>query len=195
MRANIILIIALLSLPASLLLGQQKFQLISAEMSIAGTSTLHDWVSAVEQLTAKAEIEISDNKLLSIPALEVRVPVKGITSTKGKIMDNKTYSALKAEDHPTIFFKLTNVTLKAANQLTATGQLTIAGKSKKVQFPVDYNLKSNSKIQFTGAYTLKMTDYDVAPPTAVMGTIKTGDEVTINFSCLLEPEGASMKTK
>lgn len=195
MKAQTIFLFILLILPAASLLGQQNFQLSSVEMSIEGTSTLHDWVSSVDQLTAKAEIEISNNKLVSIPMLQVRIPVKGIKSTKGKIMDNKTYNALKADDHPTIQFQLNKITLQATNQLLASGQLTIAGKAKSVEFPVEYTTQSNQKIQFKGAYTLKMTDYNMDPPTALMGSIKTGDEVTVRFSCLLEPAGNAAKTK
>lgn len=195
MKANTFILFLLLCCPAVSMLGQQNFQLLSAEMSIAGTSTLHDWVSSVEQFSAQAEIEMTDNKLVNITALQVRIPVKEIKSTKGRIMDNKTYDALKAEDHPSILFKLTKMTLQDGNQLKASGQLTIAGKSKLVQFPVEYSVKPGSKLQFSGAYTLKMTDYDMAPPTAVMGTIKTGDEVTVRFTCVLEQEGASAKTK
>ncbi len=195
MKAQTILLFVVLFFSTASLLGQQNFQLASAEMTIEGTSTLHDWVSSVEQYTTKAEIEISNNKLVSIPMFEVRIPVKGIKSTKGKIMDNKTYNALKADDHPTIQFKLNKITLKTDNQLLASGQLTIAGKVKTVEFPVEYTTQPNQKIQFKGAYTLKMTDYNMDPPTALMGSIKTGDEVTVRFNCLLEPDGNAAKTK
>jgi hypothetical protein len=40
----------------------------------------------------------------------VDVLVKSIKSTKGSIMDNKTYDALKAEAHPKITFKLERAT-------------------------------------------------------------------------------------
>jgi hypothetical protein len=36
-------------------------------------------------------------------------------------------------------------------------------------------------IQFTGSRSLKMTDYKMKPPTAMMGTIKVGNEVTLKF--------------
>ena len=46
---------------------------------------------------------------------------------------------------------------------------------------VNYEIYSNI-IVFRGELTLKMSDYEISPPTALMGTIKTGDEVTIRFS-------------
>ena len=41
---------------------------------------------------------------------------------------------------------------------------------------------TQGKVQFTGSYTLKMTDFSVKPPTAMFGTIKTGDEITVKFN-------------
>jgi hypothetical protein len=39
-----------------------------------------------------------------------------------------------------------------------------------------------------------MRDYKMTPPTAVMGTIKVGEEVTINFDLTLSPgQGISKK--
>jgi hypothetical protein len=41
-------------------------------------------------------------------------------------------------------------------------------------------------IKLEGSYSLKMTDYGVDPPKALLGAIKTDNEVTINFSLLFE---------
>lgn len=195
MKSNSFILFFLLFFPVATLLGQQKFAVASVEMTIEGTSTLHDWVSAVNQFTADAEIEVSNNKLVAIPSLQVRIPVKGIKSTKGRIMDNKTYDALKADDHPAILFKLNKMTLKDTNELLAIGELKVAGQTKSVEFPVKYAIHSSGQIEFTGAYALKMTDYKMDPPTALMGSIKTGDEVTVRFACVLEPVGSPAKTK
>jgi hypothetical protein len=37
-------------------------------------------------------------------------------------------------------------------------------------------------MQISGSKKLKMTEFDMVPPTALMGTIKTGDEVTVTFN-------------
>jgi hypothetical protein len=44
---------------------------------------------------------------------------------------------------------------------------------------------SDHDIKFSGSYTLKMTDFKMSPPTAMMGTIKVGNEVTIKFDLTL----------
>jgi polyisoprenoid-binding protein YceI len=61
-----------------------------------------------------------------------------------------------------------------------TGNLTIAGVTKPVKFKSEYQVKG-SDVHFTGSYSFKMTDFGIDPPTAVMGTIKTGDEIVVRF--------------
>jgi hypothetical protein len=34
----------------------------------------------------------------------------------------------------------------------------------------------------TGVKKMKMTDYNVKPPTALLGTIKTGNDITISYN-------------
>ena len=170
--------------------AQSNFNLKDFTVTIAGTSTLHDWVSDVTKVKTTAKLNFQDDKLLEINVLEVSIPVKGIVSTKGSIMDNKTYNALKSKEHPNISFTLSSASVKPLNSNTvkvnAQGQLTIAGVSKKVSLSATGTQYSSGAIEFKGVKTLNMTHYGVAPPTAVMGTIKTGEEVTINYSIKLD---------
>ena len=153
-------------------------------LEILGTSTIHDWVITCEGFTGTGQIAISDNKLEGINNLKVTIPVKGLDSGKG-MMDDKTYEALKEEDHPYINYNLTeikSITAKGSNThiLAAKGKLTIAGVTRDIAHNVNATILEN-KAQFSGEYTLDMTAYSVEPPTAMMGSIKTGKEVTIKF--------------
>jgi polyisoprenoid-binding protein YceI len=52
-----------------------------------------------------------------------------------------------------------------------TGLLTIAGKTKEVKLTVDIDVKNAQRFLVTGNVPLKMLDFGVEPPTALMGTI------------------------
>ena len=41
--------------------------------------------------------------------------------------------------------------------------------------------KSNGRLSCTGETKLLMTDFGVTPPVFMMGVMKTGDEITINY--------------
>jgi polyisoprenoid-binding protein YceI len=168
--------------------AQNSYDCAKFEMSISGTSSLHDWVSSVGQFEAFAQV-VSDSENLRIQSLVVGIPVASIKSTKGSIMDKKTYKALDMENHPHIKFVLTDP-LDVANygqnlELMATGELRIAGALKKVDLKVEYTVTPNGEIMFSGSKKLKMTDFKIAPPKAMFGTLKTGDDIEIKFSITL----------
>lgn len=165
--------------------AQSKYEVKDFKMTITGTSSLHDWESEVTKLTADGKFTV-DGTLKSIENLLVEIPVIDIVSPKGSVMDKKTYKALEEEDHPTITYRLTKVqsiTPKGSNGFTVktSGKLTIAGTTKDVTIQVDGERLANGNLKFTGSKALKMTDFNVEPPTALLGTIKTGDDISVNF--------------
>jgi len=151
-------------------------------MTVSGTSSLHDWVSKVEKITGKGSITLENSKIVDISDLQITAVVQSIKSGKGA-MDSKTYEALKEKKHPEIKYTLRSTNKKSSNSISTKGNLTIAGKTKSVDVEVKYQNLSTS-ISFSGDIQIKMSEYDIKPPTALMGTIKTGDEITVTFNVL-----------
>jgi polyisoprenoid-binding protein YceI len=170
--------------------GQGNYRVTNYSVVIKGTSNLHDWESTVKEVRANGTMTTDAGVLKSIQSLSVEMPVKTIKSTKGSIMDNKTYDALNANAYPNITFKLEKVTglNKKANgyDITATGYLTIAGTTNKIELYVQGKVGSDGSITFSGSKKLKMTDFKVKPPTALLGSLTTGDEVEIVFQVSLK---------
>lgn len=170
----------ILSIPA--IVKAQNFTIDpkSSTMTVFGTSNLHDWETKATKIIGELEINSTKN----INVLNVKVPVSSFKSGKG-IMDGKTSDAFEAKKFPNIVFQLTDVVFSKVtekeSEVTLTGNLTLHGESKK------FNIKSIAKITKTGDYQLKgsvplkMTEFKMKTPTALMGTIKTGDAVTVKF--------------
>lgn len=170
------------------LFAQSNFEVKNFEMTIDGTSSLHDWTSQVTQVYAEGKVDLSGGALKGINSLVVTVPVTSIESGKN-VMDKKTYSALESDDHPTVTYELSKVlsldNAYGSYTIKTEGDLTIAGTTNKVQMTVKGTLVESGVIRFQGSKSLKMTDFGIDPPTALLGTLKTGDEVTINFALTL----------
>jgi len=94
---------------------------------------------------------------------------------------------LKADQFPQITFVLTDPLANlpyGANQLPVSvkGLLTIAGVTKSVSIPLKISITDQNKITVDGAPRIKMTDFDVDPPTMFFGTVKVGAMITFNFN-------------
>lgn len=160
--------------------GQKTFQLdTKPDLRISGTSTLHDWEMPSATATGKMIATESDGKLIEIKSLTVDMPAESIKSGK-KGMDKKAYEALKTDKYKDVTFDLKSAS-KSGNTWILTGTFKIAGTSKQVSIKTKETAISGS-YGLSGAYTFKLTDYNIEPPKAMMGTIKTGDTVKITFN-------------
>jgi len=155
-------------------------------VGIHGTSNLHDWDETVGTVTGDGVIAWNTDGSFDLNAVNIKMEVHSIKSTEGNMMNNNTYKALKADDNPEITFVLVDP-VKAipastgGHAITAKINLTIAGVTKSVNMPVTATGEKNSSVTFEGSETIKMTDFGVKPPVALLGTLKTGDAITIHF--------------
>ena len=102
-------------------------------------------------------------------------------------MDGKTYKALEGDKHPKITFKSAeNISVSANTATKIKGQLSIAGKTKEVELPFTLQDASDSTVKIAGKMPVKMSDFGIDPPTAMMGALKTGDEVVISYDLTLK---------
>ncbi len=105
-------------------------------------------------------------------------------------MDKNTYKALNTDANPNISFVLTSATVvsKGGNNylLNCVGNMTIAGKVKQTDLVANakYN-PADKSFTITGVKKMKMTDYNVNPPKALLGTIKTGNDISISYNLKL----------
>jgi hypothetical protein len=189
--ANILIItVGLLFLQANYLLAQ-SFKVKNYKMTVQGTSSLHDWESVVEKVDCKGSYTLDGNTLEDVKDVVVKIPVTSIKSTKGKIMDNKTYDAFNYEKHPSIVFTLNARKISAEKStVDLKGILAMAGATKVIDLTVNYKILPNGDLKITGSKKLTMTDFKMEPPTAMMGTIKVGDEVIITIDMTLTTDNS-----
>lgn len=149
-----------------------------SSMTISGTSTLHDWESVVEDFTATCKMDGDE-----MQSAAFRAEVTSIKSGTNA-MDQNTYKAMNSEKYPNISFVSKSIK-SDGNYIIVSGALTIAGESKSINLKLKREQWTAESLNVSGEYTLKMTDYGIDPPRAMLGTIRTGDEVTITFDITL----------
>ena len=167
-------------------LHAQSFKVKVYKMTVKGTSTLHEWESVVEKVDGKGFYTLENNELVDVKDVVIKIPVTSIKSTKGKMMDNKTYDAFTHEKFPYIIFTLNTKEVNGTNStINVTGSLSMGGATNQIDLSLNYKLLPNGELQLTGSKKLLMTDFKMEPPTAMMGTIKVGNEVIVTFDITL----------
>jgi len=172
----------------------QTSQLKSFTFTVSGTSTLHEWKSNVTKVDWKGLASVDAAKLLTLQNVTINIPVKNIVSEHGRMMDNKTYEAFNSDKNPNITFKIKRFTQKVVSGdllLAVEGDLAMNGVTNQIMLSVTGKLLANGDIVFSGARNLKMSDYKMEQPTAMMGTIKVGDEVTVKFDLTIAKNSVS----
>jgi polyisoprenoid-binding protein YceI len=181
-----IIIVLFLLTGFSALTAQEGFQIGSSqEFKVSGTSSLHDWDMTSEGARGEASIIVEGNEIKEIKSLRVDLPVKTLKSGNNR-MDRTAYGAIDADKHQYVRFELTSVRNITANQVLASGNLTLAGNTRPVAIRAGYKVTGNT-LQFVGAHSIKFSQFDVDPPTALLGSVRTGDDLMISFDVNFNP--------
>lgn len=154
----------------------------NSNLTVSGTSSLHDWEMEATGFSAETGLKLEGNAVSEIQYVNFTAPVSGLKSDKN-IMKNKARDALKEKEFPQIKFTMKENGPHAVSGGNAniTGMLNLAGKTKEIKAPVDFTILSDRQFSVSGKVRLKMSDFGIDPPTAILGTIKTDDEVEVNY--------------
>ena len=170
--------------------AQSKYQPSgNVKITIEGTSNIHDWTMVSDKGTCTGAIEINNGALAGMTAFNFSVPAESLKS-EHKAMDKNTYKALNTNKYATISFTVEAASIKPSGNsgyvLTTKGKLTISGVTKEILLTANGVVNPDKSISYTGSYKLKMTDYNVEPPSIMFGAIKTGNDIVVKFSLLLK---------
>ena len=165
----------------------------ASAVQILGDSTLRKYSSNATQLGLRVRVEpaprVPEDVLKSkLSEFLLVIPVSGMKSGTD-LLDEHMSEALKAKQFPEIRAAVKGYEIKGENtdgshQVTASVDLTIAGVTRTV--PVDASIFIEGEtVRIKGEKQLLMTDFKIDPPTLMLGTIKTANEITIRFNLLL----------
>lgn len=162
-----------------------------SKITVSGDSTLHHWT--MESSTLKSELvlastvhSVADLENVQPEKLIVRIPAESLKSGK-EDMDDKAYEALKSDKNPEIVFTLGKLTpIKEKTTATsvsyqAQGDLQIAGTTKSVSLEATVTPNEDGSLSVVTGAAIDMTDYDMDPPSAMMGMITADEKVDVKI--------------
>jgi polyisoprenoid-binding protein YceI len=158
---------------------------------LEGTSNIRSWSCRATSLDAY--IDVSAHAALADPAaiaayvqrVTIKVPVGSLKCGNGR-MDRNMYRALKAGDDPQASFisgsfSALPVHDRHASFLRTAGTLTVAGENRTLDVEVRTHHLSDGTLVAEGIVPVNMSDFGIAPPTALFGAIRTGNRVMVRF--------------
>jgi len=185
-KISIMMMMVLLLMTASITKAQIKFSTKDdLNLLVSGTSTLHDW----DMKAAKGECVAlfsfnAGGDVTALTALSVNIPAEALKSEHSG-MDKNAYKALKTDKAPTISYKLASATIVGNNTIKCSGKLTIAGATRDADIVATYKVNADKSISVSGKKNISMKEFSMEPPSFMMGTIKTGNDIVLKFDVTL----------
>lgn len=164
--------------------AQRRYSIARATFEVAGTSNIHDWTMRSTEGTGSAILTVTDSKLTDIKNLTITLLAESIKSSKTS-MDDVAYESLDTKTHKNIRYAL-----KSAEKLNETtwmliGTYTIAGVSKDYKTQIRITTNDNGALTLQGSNRMTFADFEMTPPTAALGVVKAGKELTVLFNITL----------
>jgi hypothetical protein len=162
-----------------------------SKLWIEGSSNLKAWSCKATSLEADISVDSSWDRAISehdfanlVRRVDVKVPVRALKCGNGK-MESIMYDALRAGDAASTYIvaSFEAVRREGADDpfVRTVGTLSIAGTEKPVRMNVRAERLADGTIRAVSEVPIRMTDYGVKPPTALLGAIRTGNEVMVKF--------------
>jgi hypothetical protein len=163
-----------------------SYRASDAIITVTGTSTLHDWEMKSENASSEVTFIINEEgQPDDIESVIFRLRTNTLKSDKSGL-DRRAYEAMNAGSHPEIIFRTNgnnNMEQKGDSyRINSSGELTVAGVTRKISVNATCVNGDDRKLVCSGSQMLKMSDFNIEPPVMMLGTLRTGDEITITYN-------------
>jgi hypothetical protein len=126
------------------------------------------------------------------PRFDLTVPVATFRCGN-RVMESDMRRALKADTHPAVQFSFRQLRGGIQHDIDTglyhaaiVGDLTLAGVTRTIDLTVSAQRLSRTSFRIRAFLPLRMTDFDVTPPSALFGAIRARNNLTVHFDLTLE---------
>lgn len=162
-----------------------------SRISIKGTSTVNTFTCTSSFIQGSGTLAVDPmSRGGNEVKAEIGAQVKLFTCGHSR-MSKDLWHALKADDHPLIYYRLNNAVSEGPIPapgtefpINAEGTLSIAGRERPIELSLVATKVSPTHYSVRGAQEILMSDFGVEPPTALMGLIKAHDLITVQFDLI-----------
>jgi hypothetical protein len=165
-----------------------------SQLWISGKSTVRDWKCKSTQIDASIDAAgpspvgavLGGEK--AVKKVKLIFPTAKLDCANGTMNDHML-KALKAKDNPTITFEIESYDLSKdvdGQHGTLKGELKIGGTTKPVSINVTFTAAPDGALRVVGTHEVHMKEFDLTPPSLMLGTMKVKELVIVGFDLLLK---------
>ncbi|MBE9467734.1 MAG: YceI family protein [Bacteroidetes bacterium] len=144
-----------------------------SSISYSMSHPLHSWTGICKDLKS---VILTDANRTIINHVDVVIKISSFDS-KDVNRDFKVIKLTEANIYPDVSFSSNSIT-QVGDSLAVTGILIFHGQSQTISFVAHKN-KINNKLEVTGNFVVKMTQFNIDPPKLMW--VPTEDEIPIKF--------------
>lgn len=175
---------------------------------LSGKSTLHDWGAESTVIHGRMEVRLTEG--IGLPALmrsfdlcrlahidvKVGIPITSLRADSEDLEERMCHE-LNFEKHPKIHYAFDTAEQRECPDVSeymfdTLGELTVNGVTRPVAMNVIIQSLYEGQLYIQGSTTLKMTDFNIKPPSLLCGMVKAHDEIGIRIWWAVERADSNM---
>ncbi|MBW1787134.1 MAG: YceI family protein [Deltaproteobacteria bacterium] len=164
---------------------------------LSGKSTLHDWGAESTVIHGRMEVRLTEGT--DLPALmksfdlcrlayvdvKVAIPITSLRADSEELEERMCHK-LNYEKHPKIHYAFDTAEQRECPEVSeymfdTMGKLTVNGVTRPVAMNVIIQSLYEGQLYIQGSTFLKMTDFNIKPPSLLCGIVKADDEIRIHI--------------
>ena len=171
--------------------GQQKYRSEDLLVQVKGTGSAGPWEIKSNRGELETTLGLTASKVTGLYSLWFTVECESLQSPETSTAKN-AHKAWKSSGNETINFVLSSAKVKevaiGVYEMTCLGFLTIAGIERETDLKVTCKANDDESFTCSGTKQLKMSDFDIKLPTAVMNNLKPADSIVIAYNLKINPK-------
>jgi hypothetical protein len=168
----------------------------ASQFWIDGTSTVSAFTCTASEVAGAGTVDEAEMSAAQPAAFhaEVVVPVRAFDCGVRQ-MNSDMYEALKGKAHPAVRFTLRRAEVLPAppyaewTPVKVWGTLTLAGAQRPVTVVAQGKRLADGRVRIQGRHALRMTDFDIDPPSGLLGLVRAHDDIVVRFDLLASASG------
>ncbi len=163
-------------------------------ISIIGHTNINSfWLKYSENKSPQRATDVAETPNLKTRSITIAIPARNFVFSN-RLMRNDFLSLIHADKFPDINIQLQGfkglANLKNDSSEIMLVNITLAGVKRAMSVYCNITRNSDNHFILSGSQLIKLSDFNLVPPSKFLGLVKVNNELIINFEIKLMVQGS-----